>query len=182
MNAKYEDLEDHVQQIKIIDTHEHVCSPDLFKNTKRSLLDFIFGTYISDDLESVGLKREVWRSELDEEEKWRHVSNTLSRVRNTTYYHVLETVLRDLYGVEGDLLSPDVDMISSLIQAATAKGSEWYDFILHEKSNIELCLIDVGQTTDFEIELWNSVFPLMIYAKEAPETWTYEPFRPAFSE
>lgn len=180
MKSGYEALEYHVQQTKIIDTHEHVSSPALFENTKRSLLDFIFGTYISDDLESVGLKREIWRSNLNEKEKWQHVSKYLSRVRNTTYYHVLQTVLRDLYGVKEDLLAQDIDRTSSLIQAATARGAKWYDFILHEKCNIELCLIDVGQTTDFEIHLWNSIFPLMNYAKDAPETWTYESFQPVF--
>jgi hypothetical protein len=62
MKSGYEALEYHVQQTKIIDTHEHVSSPALLENTKRSLIDFIFGTYISDDLESVGLIRDVRRS------------------------------------------------------------------------------------------------------------------------
>lgn len=173
-----EELTDAIQSLRIIDTHEHVSSPHVVKKTKRSLLDFIMSLYIRDDLESSGMRSSLGEPDSGKQEKWRELAGYLSRIRNTTYYHVLQTIFQDLFGVNGEFLEKDYDALSPLVEAAAAKGEQWYDFVLKDKSNIEMCFIDKGQTTDFEVKMYQSIFPDIHYVKESPERSGYKPFLP----
>ena len=153
MNSTHEELKNHVNSVRIIDTHEHVSSPHIVQQTKRSILDFILGIYLRDDLLSIGLKRSFWNSDLDQKAKWRQLKQYLAKTRNTTYYQVLKIIFHDLYGLRSDILNQDWETVSPLVEESEAKGANWYDYILKDRSNIDLCLLDKGQTTDFEIEI-----------------------------
>ena len=177
MADHWESLSNYIQSVSILDTHEHVTSPHRLKETGRSLLDFISGLYLRDDLLSAGLKRKFWGSDLEDKEKWSRLRPHLSRVRNTTYYKVLETIFRDLYGIKDDLLHQGWETISSPVIESAKKGPAWYDTVL-KKSNVELVLIDKGQTTDFEIKVCNTFSPESVYTKESPEKSGYKPFLP----
>lgn len=97
--------------------------------------------------------------------------------KNTTYFKVLEIIFLDLFGLEHDLLNVDAATLRGAFKRSS-HGKAWYDHVLKEKSNIEVCLIDRGQTTDFEVCLWNTVFPINVYTKERPEDARYGPFLP----
>jgi predicted TIM-barrel fold metal-dependent hydrolase len=178
MNSIHEELLNHVNSVRIIDTHEHVSSPHIVQQTKRSILDFILGIYLRDDLLSIGLKRSFWNSDLDQKTKWRQLKQNLAKTRNTTYYQVLKIIFHDLYGLQGDILDQDWEAVSPLVEESAVKGATWYDYILKDKSNIDLCLLDKGQTTDFEIEIALTASPESVYVKESPEEANYELFRP----
>jgi hypothetical protein len=178
MNSTHEDLIHHVNSVRIIDTHEHVSSPHIVQQTKRSILDFILGIYLRDDLLSIGLERNFWNSDLDQKAKWRQLKQNLAKTRNTTYYQVLKIIFYDLYGLKGDILDQDWEAVSPPVEESAAKGANWYNYILKDRSNIDLCLLDKGQTTDFEIEIAHTASPQSVYTKESPEEANYELFKP----
>jgi hypothetical protein len=173
-----EALSHYINSIRIIDTHEHVSSPKFAENTPLSIFDFIFGIYLRDDLASTGLKRNFWRSNLVKEEKWARLKQHLAKVRNTTYFHAFEIILQDLFDLEGSIFEIGWEAISSRLAESRVKGEEWYDYVLRDRGKIALCLIDKGQTTDFEIQLALTASPESVYVKESPEKSDYDLFKP----
>lgn len=177
------ELAEFIQQIPVVDTHEHFCFPHCLENSKRDILDMIQGMYLVDDLNSAGFGKAEWEAELAPEEKWLTVREALKKTRNTTYYKVLKLIFRDLYGVEEDVLTLDYARLSRCTQESAAKGAVWYDYVLGQRANIQVSLLDKGQTTDFEMwmlkngkgEAYEGGGPLY-----APENANYHRFLPIF--
>ena len=66
------ELAEFIQQIPVVDTHEHFCFPHCLENSKRDILDMIQGMYLVDDLNSAGFGKAEWEAELAPEENgWR---------------------------------------------------------------------------------------------------------------
>ena len=165
-----------------MDTHAHLSSPRLFAAQKRTALDLILGLYVRDDLRSMGFDPGLLGPGLAHREKWESLKPFLAKTRNTTYFQVVEIIFADLFGLEGDLLDRDWADISGPVDRSAERGQGWYDHVLKERCGLDLCLIDKGQATDFEMELAKTTSPDgsedETWIKESPEKSGYGLFRP----
>ncbi|MEA4891662.1 MAG: amidohydrolase family protein [Peptococcaceae bacterium] len=178
-----EELAEFIGRIPVVDTHEHFCFPHCLKTDKRNILSMIQGMYITDDLRSAGFGSGDWAKAGSPEEKWRAVRAGLRKTRNTTYYKVLKLIFRELYQVEDDILTLDYAVLSRYTQESAAKGEEWYDYVLGDRANIQVSLLDKGQTTNFELWLLekNKGGDCQGGGKTfAPEKAGYHRFKPVF--
>src|SRR5512147_652155 len=97
------DIEQAVDSIRVIDTHEHLEEESVRLARK---LDFVslFTLYACDDLVVAGMPPEDWERcahpDTPLDEKWRLFEPYYLAARNTAYLKAVEIAIRDLYGIE----------------------------------------------------------------------------------
>lgn len=152
MHTALSELSGYIQSLPILDTHEHFCFPEPLARERRDVLAYIRGTYLADDLRSVGFGEREWSIRETPEEKWERLKPYLERTQNTTYYCAFQMALRELFGLDEPVGRLDYADASAPIQAAAELGETWYRRVLR-RANIVCSLIDRGQPTAFEAKL-----------------------------
>lgn len=143
-------IKEHVDNISIIDTHEHLPpeSERLAKND--DVLSLFFSHYASSDLRSAGMKEEELNSirnpEIPIEDRWELFEPWWEMISNTGYAKALEIAVRDIYGVEGITQDTYIEL-SSKIRERNKKGL--YQWILKEHAGIE---ISINDTPHFDVD------------------------------
>jgi hypothetical protein len=127
-----EEISKYLENIKIVDQHEHLSLPFMQENNfEIDLPYFLTHTYLGGDLWAAGLPTESIapdkykylekpRGEDQSEERWKELKPYLEKARNTIYYRHLLIALHDLYGFQDE----EVD------------DSNWRELsqLIHEKS------------------------------------------------
>lgn len=100
-----------LDEMKIVDNHEHLVEPFLSKIDREVDLPYFFANaYLYGDLVAAGLPEKALdidkfaylkAGEDKAAEMWTQLKPFLEKVRNTIYYRFLLIALRDLYGLEG---------------------------------------------------------------------------------
>jgi len=178
-----EKVKEEVEKISIIDTHEHIM-PEVERGKYALDFSYLFGHYNSSDLISAGMppnlleavrlpmynyqqwtaKRtksvmkspEPEREDMSLEERWRAIEPYWERIRNTAYAKATLIAIKDLFGIE-DLNRKTYVSVSEAI--ANSRKSGWYQYVMKEKANIDLSIINI-QMTDVDQELFRSVMSL----------------------
>ncbi|MHB9029275.1 MAG: amidohydrolase family protein [Candidatus Latescibacterota bacterium] len=151
-----------VDDIRLIDVHEHLSSEQLRLKDK---VDFFywFQHYSSSDLVSSGMKAADLRFLQDpsnpSEARWAKMAAFWPHVKFTGYGQALRIAARDLYGI------PDIDAdswrtLSERITAANKPG--FYDATLKGRAKIDLAILDCV-TDDPYLEAKPGFF---VYAKD----------------
>lgn len=148
-------IKDELSSASIIDTHEHLSSAELIKETKRDIFSFLAEAYLRDDLMSVGMSGQLLFKDLESHEKWKRISPFLERVQNTTYYRSLIDAFNALFHLSITDISDDTwcELNDHLVRASQ-KGKEWYNYVLKHEGHIENCFLDRDRTTNYELEMW----------------------------
>jgi len=139
----YAELLDHIQSLKIIDTHEHLpFESDRPKET--DVLAEWLAHYFSSDLVSAGLSDDglaaARDSRQDIKKRWRIVEPYWHAAESTGYGRPLGLAAKDLYGI--DRISADtIEQLDKAFKEARARGGH-YDFVLRKKSGIALSIRD----------------------------------------
>ncbi|HZR40093.1 MAG TPA: amidohydrolase family protein [Ktedonobacteraceae bacterium] len=156
-------LEDFVQQIPILDTHEHLIEES--RRLAEPHIDdvfypcndwsYLYHHYSSQDLCSVGFTqdqaRQFFDPQIDPKDKWRIFEPYYQRTRNTAYFQAVEHTLRLLFQEEG-IHEDNVERISEKMRTQTRKG--FYATILRDVANIESC-----QVNSLEYNLCETEYP-----------------------
>ena len=146
----YQRIKKHVDQIRIIDTHEHLPSHEA-PYLKRPA-DFLCRMldYVESDLVSAGMPRAPRGKRLRVKdlrvplpERWALFQKYWKEVRFTGYGRVLHRTTKDLYGIELDTVTPETAHLLNEKVAATTKPG-LFRYILKEKSRIDLSISDIG--------------------------------------
>lgn len=136
-------LLDHINTLKIIDTHEHLplekdCPP------KADVLAEWLTHYFSCDLVSAGLSdpdlAKARDSSQDLLQRWSLVEPYWQAARSTGYGRALEWAARDLYGIDG-ISRHTILALNEAFCAARKKGGHYEDVLRH-KSRIALSIVD----------------------------------------
>ncbi len=135
-------IRNHIDQLKIVDTHEHLLDPS---RLKESDLDFmlLFRHYAADDYFSVGLPdktyEELFSGSLTAVEKWRALQPYWTLSFNTGYNRAGLLAADKLFGIK-KIDDTTVEELSQKIKQAYQ--TNWFDHVLKEKCNIEFLIED----------------------------------------
>jgi glucuronate isomerase len=161
MKKTFEDLYAYICGLEIIDTHEHLPFEEQARNQKADFFQEYLIHYFSCDLVSAGLPipdlAQVRASDLAVEAKWDLVETAWEASRNTGYGRALDIAVRDLYGIEQGIRRETVMAVNEAFQKALKSGKH-FNYVLKEKSNIKVSLLDSG--LDCDRKYFRSVFRL----------------------
>jgi predicted TIM-barrel fold metal-dependent hydrolase len=143
--SHFPEIENYVNSLKVLDTHEHLMEESERLKLGSDPLVVLLPHYLSSDLVSSGMELcdlNVLRSgDTPLEERWKSFMDYWVEVENTGYAQAIKIAARDLYGVEefGD------DSWRELGRAMKKLHKEGlYEHVLKERSGIELSINDVS--------------------------------------
>jgi len=150
-----EKIRDEIEDISIIDTHEHICDrmreDFTLTKSKWDLFTLLKDSYVIDDLGSAGMPvtEQVIR-ETNPEKNWNYFKDHLPKVKNTSYYRNLISGIRELFEIESvDITEDNWREISERI-SEVSRRKDWNRYVLKERANVELALLDTGwDVTDY---------------------------------
>ncbi len=154
-------IEDGVNKIMIVDTHEHL-GPEKMR-TEREMSLFTHLHYALSDMWADGLGRQMADSVFNASgaslaDKWNTIAPYWNNTRNTAYNKVLTEAFSDLYGID-DVTEDTYEELSNRIKEANKPG--WYRTVLREKAGIELSITDTGlRGASMNPELFRAVLRL----------------------
>jgi len=125
MSMFYERLYQFADNIKIIDTHEHLNPHKNFVGKEPDVLCDYFSHYITSDLQSAGMSEQeldkIRDCSFDINERFSLLEPWLSQVRNTSYYRSLEISAKRIHDVA--TISSDTigELNSKFIKVASCK-------------------------------------------------------------
>ena len=147
----YQRIKKHVDQIRIIDTHEHLFSSE--KPYLKQPADFLCRMldYVESDLVSAGMPRaprgkplRVKDLSVPLPERWAIFQKYWKEVRFTGYGRALHRTTKDLYGIDLDTVTPETAHLLNEKIAATNKPG-LFRYMLKEKARIDLSISDIGR-------------------------------------
>ncbi len=143
----------HVDDIRIVDTHEHL-TPEKDRVAQKADFFTWFAHYASSDLISAGMSGDdlqfVRDSQRSVPERWDRMAPHWEHVKTTAYGRALIIAARELYDIR-EITRETVEPLSTRVQEANKPGL--YRWVLKEKSGIDLSIIDLG-TTDVDREFF----------------------------
>jgi predicted TIM-barrel fold metal-dependent hydrolase len=159
----YDRIKAGVDEIRMIDTHEHLLT-EAERNAKTvDLFSEFFAHYASSDLVSAGfpLEKLEWLRKTDValDERWAAFAPYWERIRHTAYSRALLIAAKGLFGI-GDINEKTYAELSAKITAANKPG--WYRTVLKDKCRIDRSILNMD-TTDCDRELFKPVVPVNWY-------------------
>jgi hypothetical protein len=136
-------IRDHINSMKVVDTHEHLANPAGYANNKA--LDFVMllHHYTYDDIRSAGMPKQqfqdLMKDSLSVAEKWNILKPFWEGTNNTAYSRAVLLAVDSLFGVK-DINEKTVVELSDKLRNAY-KGN-WFDHVLKEKCNLEYVVVD----------------------------------------
>ncbi len=143
----YGRLLDHIQSLKIIDTHEHLPFESERPKDTDVLAEWLTH-YFSCDLVSAGLSDNdlatVRDSRTDIKSRWQIVAPYWHAAETTGYGRALALAARDIYGITA-INAHTIEELDRLFKEARTRGGH-YRFVVHDKSGIALAIRDAMPT------------------------------------
>ena len=145
----YENLLNVINQLQIIDTHEHLpMEVDRPKDT--DVLAEWLTHYFSCDLVSAGLSPQELEIARDSSKnllkRWKLVEPYWEAARNTGYGRSLDLSAEGIYGIKG-VNAKTIGPLNEAFEAARTKGGH-YQHVLKDKSRIALSVLDSDPNCD----------------------------------
>jgi len=141
--SAYENLLEHIDGLRIIDTHEHLPM-EADRPSDTDVLAEWLTHYFSCDLVSAGLSDEGLARARDSRgdllERWGLVEPYWHAARSTGYGRSLDLAARDIYGVDGVSRHTIVELNAAFVDARERGGH--YRYVLKEKGHIALSIVD----------------------------------------
>jgi len=138
-----ETLEQFVENLWIIDTHEHLVPENERVNAKADPLQTFLLQYASSDLISAGLKVEdyavIMNPSTPIEERWAALEPFWEKASNTGYFDALRMAAKDLYGVD-DINAKTIKRLKEKMEETNKIGL--YKWVLKDKAKIKLSILD----------------------------------------
>lgn len=133
----------HVDTLWVVDTHEHLSNPDGLRGSAKADFMLLLQQYTDDDIKSAGMSKPAFARLLTDSltvpEKWKIVKPYWEKSSNTAYNRAVLITLQHIFGIS-DLNENTVVSLSQKIKEAYE--TDWYNFILKEKSRIRYVIND----------------------------------------
>jgi uncharacterized protein len=153
----HEELLGYIDELVIIDTHEHLPMEDDRPQDTDVLSEWLMH-YFSCDLISAGLSEDDLATARDAKQplrkRWKLVEPYWEAARYTGYGRVLDIAAKGIYGING-VNAKTLPALDEAFKAARAKGGH-YKYVLKERSRIALGL--VTRNMDADRRFFASVF------------------------
>jgi predicted TIM-barrel fold metal-dependent hydrolase len=138
-----ERLEDFVERIPIVDSHEHIPPEAVRISKDADPLRLFLSSYTSSDLKSVGLGLEDYRMvcdpNIDIKSRWEVVEPYWRKASNTGYFRVLKIITRELYGID-EINGQAIVELARKMEEAKKEGL--YKWILKDMAKIDIAIVD----------------------------------------
>ncbi len=153
----YDRIKAAVDNIRLVDTHEHL-PPEAERNGKTvDLFSEFFSHYASSDLVSAGFPEDdlEWlrNVEVPLDERWARFAPFWERMRHTAYARSLLIAAKGLFGIS-EISERTYAELSKKITAANKPG--WYRTVLKDTARIDRSILDANRT-DCDRELFHPV-------------------------
>jgi len=136
-------IRDFVNNMKIVDTHEHLGNPAGFKNSGKLDFMMLLFHYADDDIKSAGMSKQGFQKLLTDSltvmEKWNAIKPYWEGSSNTAYNRAALLTADKLFGVK-NIDETTVVELSDKIRKAYQ--TDWYNTVLKDKCNIEYVVND----------------------------------------
>ncbi len=146
----YDELLAAINDLWIVDTHEHVPARESDRDPKADVLSEWLSHYFSSDLASAGLSPDGLKAAQDPSQdlmkRWELVEPYWRAARSTGYGRSLDIAARDLYGIDG-VRRETIGALNEAFVAARAKGGH-YEYVLKQKSRIAISVLNTDLTCD----------------------------------
>ena len=194
MSVINEKIKQAVEEISIVDTHEHIL-PESERDQYAVDFGYLFAQYNTSDLVSAGMPpqlmeavrlpmhqyRKVFvkrmklhrpvaepeRKDMSLAERWQALEPHWNAIRNTAYAKQTLMAIKDIFGFD-DLNKETYESLSKAI--AKSRRPNWYRYVLKEKGNIAVSILD-AQISNPDRERFAPVMRLdhFIAVKSRPE-------------
>ncbi len=147
MNNKFEIINDHVNQIELIDTHEHLIEESARLNCVKPFIQCddwtnILGLYTKFDFVSSGMTQKetelISSKETSPLEKWEIIQPYWNRIKYTGYGQVIQHTISDLYGIS-ELQEKSIPELQE--KYLNYRGKGFYKETL-KRANIKCCIVN----------------------------------------
>lgn len=132
-----------VDEVSLIDSHEHLFQEHDRITRQMDVLTTFFRQYTSSDLVSSGMQVEDLQTILNPavplEERWKTFAPFWENIQHTGYARAIRIAARDLYGAD-EISDQTYLQLSRKIQEANQKGL--HRWVLHDKARIDKCILD----------------------------------------
>lgn len=128
------ELTDYIDQIRMIDGHEHLIPLKDRKKNNHGFFDLLH--YLKSDMHSAGLEMDYFENNDSVKEKAAVFLEFWEKTKNTTYANMLKTAVEDLYGME-DWTIEGICALDKKVKQAS-QDPELYEKVLKEKAKIDV--------------------------------------------
>lgn len=174
----YKDLLQEINQIPLIDTHEHLLPEREYLENKRDFFSLFFQHYASSDLVSAGMDiktlEQLQTSDESAEKKWKKLYPFWQNMENTSFARVLKIAANDLFNIN----EINKDTISALCKKIRTNNKPgWYNYVLKQKAGIKKVFIrstvdDIKYYPDYFLPVVSS--DLFLDIRTAPQIMQIE--------
>ena len=152
LDRTYEDILQVVENLPVIDTHEHLQWTVYDSSRELDVLADYLMHYLSSDLVSAGLHPEDLTRAVDPRvslgERWKLVEPYWEASRYTGYGRALDIAVRDIYGIDG-IRGDTIEQLGEAYRQE--KRMEHARPVLKGLCNIEVSLLDIG-SEDYDLD------------------------------
>lgn len=142
MNNSHSRLVKAVNEMKIIDTHEHF-NPESDRGSSVNFFTLAIG-YLQADMVSSGMSDSELTFMLDDKnpsgDRWKIFDKYWDNVKNTGYGKCFSSTVKGLFGIDS-LNHNTFDLINQKMKAS-AGDKEWYRHVLKDISGIDVSIVD----------------------------------------
>jgi hypothetical protein len=141
----FERLMNYADNMKIIDTHEHLQPHSNYCGEQPDVLCDYFSHYITTDLFSAGmpvedLEKKVCNFKIDINERFKMLEPYLEQVKNTSYYRSLEIAAKKIHKINGISIRTIEELNEKFKKAASRE--DYGRYIMKDLCNIEISVND----------------------------------------
>lgn len=141
--GKVTSLEEHVDTLRIVDSHEHTVSEEERIQLGADPFRVFLSIYASSDLKSAGLSIDDYAKLIDTRrnilDRWKLVEPYWNQASNTGYFTSVRTAIRDIYGID-DVNESTIQTLAERMRLANKRGL--YKWVLKDKAKIDVAIID----------------------------------------
>jgi hypothetical protein len=138
------DLAEHIQQIKLIDTHEHLHKEQEYVENGPDVLADLFDNYVLADLITAGATQQAVNTLTDTKNpdivaRWNGIKDAWAHCRFTGYGEAVRLIARDVYGME-EITLEGIEAGAKINQQRRQSGERLR--ILRDEGNLDHVQID----------------------------------------
>ena len=146
-SSSFQALKEHIDNIWVVDTHEHLTNEDDWLAADEGLVDFsrFFVHYASVDVVSAGMPQadltKMQKPETPLDEKWALLEPYWKKAGNTAYCKAVDEAIKDLFGLPG-LNKDTYKPLAGKMREMRKPG--YYHHVLKEKARIAKSVLNTG--------------------------------------
>lgn len=139
----YKEIFEQVQQIPVVDTHEHLPYCDEIRDKDTDVLKEYLQHYMSSDIISAGMDKKEMEKVMDTNipilERWAMVEPYWEVCRYTGYGRALDISVRKIYGIDG-IRKDTIEALNDAFMKSLIPGH--FHYVLKDICNVRVGLLD----------------------------------------